>query len=98
MSDTKIMNVAAHGPMAHEAAAASNRRGPGLLAWLGDVLPTGLVLVLLGGLGYLGHRTGWTIPRFSELVGNTVDVEEDWCAEHGVPESICVECNESLLP
>src|SRR5207249_7001821 len=23
---------------------------------------------------------------------------DDWCEEHGVPESICVECNKDLLP
>src|SRR5262245_34696715 len=60
-------------------------------------LPTLLVLMAAAGLGWWGHHTGWKIPKFSELNGQ-VAAKDDWCAEHNVPESICVECDESLLP
>ncbi len=69
-----------------------------LAAWLLHAGPNVLVLVLLGGLAWWGHHTGWTIPKFSDLVGNGQQEPDDWCAEHSVPESICVECNEALMP
>jgi membrane fusion protein, heavy metal efflux system len=68
------------------------------LAWSHRIGPTLLVLVLLGGFAYLGHRTGWTMPKFADLFGTRNTANDDWCAEHSVPESICVECDESLLP
>jgi len=41
----------------------------------------------------------WTLPKFSTLVGNrTTAAPDDWCAEHSVPESICIECNTQLAP
>lgn len=72
------------------------RHGPA--AWLIDGLPTLLVLGLICGLAYWGHHTSWTVPKFSELFGTGTAAKDDWCAEHSVPESACVECNESLLP
>lgn len=60
-------------------------------------LPTGLVLVGLVGLAFLGHAAGWTIPKFSALTG-TGAAKDDWCPAHGVPESRCVECKPELLP
>ncbi len=77
--------------------AAAGRRS-GILGWLGRVLPTVLVLAALGSLAYWGHHGGWTLPRFSVLMGNREGNKDDWCAAHGVPESQCVECNPSLLP
>jgi cobalt-zinc-cadmium efflux system membrane fusion protein len=68
------------------------------LAWVRRSWPTVAVFALLGGLAYYGHATGWTIPKFYELIGKGTEANEDWCKEHGVPESICVECNEALLP
>lgn len=88
-------------PPATETALASPAPSPpatGLLAWVGRSLPTLLVFTLLVGLGVWGHQTGWTLPRFSALTGKAAEAEEDWCAEHSVPESICVECNPELLP
>ncbi|MCI0642571.1 MAG: efflux RND transporter periplasmic adaptor subunit [Gemmataceae bacterium] len=89
-------------------AAAQDRRQPepqthasekqGARAWLIRSLPTILVLALLGGLAYWGHQNSWTIPKFSEFFGNGSVEKDDWCAAHSVPESVCVECNESLLP
>jgi cobalt-zinc-cadmium efflux system membrane fusion protein len=55
------------------------------------------VFVALGGLLYWGHRTGWAVPKFSALTGAT-PTKDDWCPEHAVSESNCVECNPALLP
>jgi multidrug efflux pump subunit AcrA (membrane-fusion protein) len=67
-------------------------------ARLGHHIPTLLVMALLGGLGAYGHHSGWKLPKFSALAGNGAPVPEDWCEEHGVPESQCVECHPDLLP
>src|SRR5438128_4475293 len=69
-----------------------------VIAWFGQVLPTLLVLGVLGGFAYWGHHTGWKIPKFSALIGRSSGQEKDWCPEHSVPESQCVECNADLLP
>jgi cobalt-zinc-cadmium efflux system membrane fusion protein len=69
-----------------------------VFAWLGRVLPNLLVLLTLGGLAFWGHHTGWKVPRFSELTGAGGKDNDDWCPEHTVPESQCVECNPGLLP
>ena len=68
------------------------------VAWLKRAGPMVLVLALLACFAYGGHRTGWTVPRFADLLGASNSANDDWCENHGVPESICVECNESLLP
>src|SRR5687767_12976562 len=70
----------------------------GIFRRLASSAPTGLVLALLVALAWWGHHTGWTLPKFSELTSSGSLTKDDWCAEHSVPESICVECNESLLP
>jgi cobalt-zinc-cadmium efflux system membrane fusion protein len=57
-----------------------------------------LVLVGLGALAYAGHQSGWTIPKFSTLIGRPPAEESDWCSEHNVPESRCVLCKPELLP
>jgi cobalt-zinc-cadmium efflux system membrane fusion protein len=68
-------------------------------AWLlGRAVPNLLVLFALGALAWWGHHDGWKFPRFAELTGAAGESKDDWCEEHGVPESICVECNEELLP
>lgn len=68
------------------------------LAWLLRSLPMAFVALLLIGLGIVGHHTGWTIPKYSEIFGDGAEANADWCPEHSVPESICVECDEKLLP
>ncbi|MBX3362012.1 MAG: efflux RND transporter periplasmic adaptor subunit [Phycisphaeraceae bacterium] len=40
----------------------------------------------------MGHRTGWKIPAASEVFGGGKESREDWCGEHGVPESTCMIC------
>ncbi len=79
------------------------RTGPrsrvsGTMRSLGQSLPTVLVLVALAALGYGGHRAGWELPSFSQLTGQGSSVRPDWCAEHNVPESICIACNARLMP
>ena len=69
-----------------------------LVARLARHAPTLCVMVALAGLGVYGHRSGWKLPKFSALAGNGVAEREDWCEEHGVPESQCVECHPDLLP
>jgi len=74
-------------------------RTNGALGWLlGRAAPNLLVLFALGALAWWGHHTGWKFPRFAELAGGGGQGKDDWCEEHGVPESLCVECNEKLLP
>jgi cobalt-zinc-cadmium efflux system membrane fusion protein len=69
-----------------------------LLGWLGRTTPPLFVFIALGGLLVWGHHTGWTIPKFSALSRGADEAKDDWCSEHGVPESQCVECNPALLP
>lgn len=69
-----------------------------ILARLGGTLPTLLILAALGGIAFLGHHTGWKLPKFSLLTGDGESTPDDWCAEHSVPESICVVCKPDLLP
>lgn len=69
-----------------------------LFSRLGHYLPTLMVMGLLAGLGAYGHHSGWKLPKFSALAGNGVAAHDDWCEEHGVPESQCVECHHDLLP
>lgn len=71
---------------------------PRLLRWLWSNLPTLLVFGAIAGLGYYGHRSGWKVPKFSVLMGGPPAQPDDWCTDHNVPESQCVECNAELLP
>ncbi len=57
-----------------------------------------LVLVSFAALFYFGHKNDWRIPKFGSLTGTSTKVVDDWCDEHSVPESICVECDPGLLP
>lgn len=62
------------------------------------LIPTLLVLGVLAGLGYWGHHTGWSLDKFSEVTGRAEAGTDDWCEEHGVPESICIACKADLMP
>ena len=72
----------------------SNRQGN----WVTGAVPNFLVFTLLAGVLYLGHQTGWKMPKFSTFFGVPQEKADDWCSEHLVPESQCVECNTKLLP
>jgi cobalt-zinc-cadmium efflux system membrane fusion protein len=67
-------------------------------AVLARAVPPLLICSALGGLLLWGHHTGWAVPKFSEMFGPASAAKQAWCAEHGVPAAICVECNEDLLP
>lgn len=60
-------------------------------------VPALAVLAMLGGVAWWGHSTGWTLPKRAALAGETKE-QDDWCVEHSVPESACVECNHDLMP
>lgn len=66
--------------------------------WLFSSIPTAIVLAVLAGLGWWGHHTGWALPKFSEVTGEAAALPDDWCEEHGVPETMCVECNPDEYP
>lgn len=65
---------------------------------LGRHLPNIIVVAVLAAIGIYGHYSDWRLPKFSTLAGNNAAVPDDWCEEHGVPESKCVECKPDLLP
>lgn len=75
--------------------------GPRKSVWtfLLNGIPNLVVFALLGGVLYWGHHTGWKMPKISALLeGASIVQPDDWCAEHLVPESQCVECNPELYP
>lgn len=71
---------------------------PGLIRRALGMIPTLLTFALLGAVAYWGHHTGWTMPKLSALRGTAEKANDDWCAEHSVPESACVECHDELMP
>jgi cobalt-zinc-cadmium efflux system membrane fusion protein len=73
-------------------------RARGGLVRIIRTVPTVLVLAALAGLAWWGHSAGWKLPSFAALTGREAQEKDDWCEEHGVPESACVECNPDLLP
>ncbi|MGV3483999.1 MAG: efflux RND transporter periplasmic adaptor subunit [Planctomycetaceae bacterium] len=70
---------------------------PGLSLVLSSIGPM-LVLVGFAAVFYYGHHNDWRIPKFAALTGTVEPVVSDWCEEHAVPESICVECDPTLMP
>jgi len=98
MIETSQGLVTLEAPVRHGQHGDESKPNSGFLAWLRRAVPTALVLAALGGLAVLGHATGWKLPKFSELNGTAKAGKDDWCPEHGVAESTCVECNPGLLP
>lgn len=64
---------------------------------LGGIGPT-LVLIGFAAVFYFGHHNDWKIPKFASLTGSAEPGRTDWCDEHSVPESICVQCDPTLMP
>lgn len=72
-----------------------------LLHWLVETIPAALVMALLIGVLYFGHHNGWKLPKLATLLagGQALPQEHpDWCDEHSVAESICIECQTDLYP
>jgi cobalt-zinc-cadmium efflux system membrane fusion protein len=63
-----------------------------------NTIPSLVVFLLLGGVLYFGHHTGWKLPKASTSFGSGEAPEKsaDWCAEHLVPESQCFVCHPEL--
>ena len=70
----------------------------GWLTWLSQGAMTFLALALLAGVGWWGHHSGWKLPTFSSIKGETDPETEAWCDAHGVPADICVGCKPELGP
>jgi cobalt-zinc-cadmium efflux system membrane fusion protein len=98
MNDTPNGLTVLDAPASTDTGGGPGRPRAGALGRVIQGLPTLLVLGILGGVAYWGHHTGWTISKFSSLTGAARAEKDDWCGEHGVPESLCVECNPGLLP
>ena len=76
----------------------STATSPPRRASLRHILPNVAVFSLLAAVFAFGHHTGWKMPKMSELFATPAATDADWCAEHLVPESICVECKVEPLP
>lgn len=71
------------------------RRFFGLVAHL---LPAVLAVGCMVGVVSIGQRSGWSLPKFSVFRGEIGPEKDDWCGEHSVPDSICVECQKERMP
>ena len=65
---------------------------------LGYLFPAAITAACVSGLFALGQSTHWRLPKAWALRGENTAETDDWCKEHGVPESACVECRSDLLP
>lgn len=100
MSSTSLDQSRAAPQVAEHTHPAAEGRGriARLIASAVHHIPTLLVLTLLAGIGVAGHYSHWKLPKFSTLIGAAPPAKDDWCQEHGVPESQCVECQPDLMP
>ena len=93
-------------PLAHKPGSAELPPRPPKRRWLRRVASNLIIVGVLAGLAYWGHRTDWTLPKFSALLSGNPSSggeqcapgEDGWCKEHNVPEAICIECNTKLVP
>ena len=86
-------------PLSNDTLNTENQNRPGqILSRILKGLGPTLILVGFAAVFYYGHQNDWRLPKFSALTGNANAVVKDWCEEHSVPESICVQCDPSLMP
>ncbi|CAN0033550.1 unnamed protein product, partial [Phaeothamnion confervicola] len=78
--------------------ASSDPRSPRIVGRLWRSVPTILAFAGLIGVVWAAQAAGWKPPKSSAFIGEEPRKEDDWCQEHGVPESVCVECDSALLP
>jgi len=67
---------------------------PSIISWLFGFVPSLLILGLLGYVGVWGLQNDWdtnTLPIFGET--KKPETPSDWCDDHVVPKSICIECS-----
>lgn len=77
-----------------ESPAPIKRRNP--IGFILRGLPNVIVFAGLAAVMWYGHHLGWKLPKFSALHGTAQLASDDWCTEHLVPASNCVECNADL--
>lgn len=92
MSQTQKVNEAAATP------APTGSRTRRTVGRLWRSVPTVVAVAGLTGVLYAGQAGDWKVPKASALRGEERREADDWCKEHGVPESACVECEKHLLP
>lgn len=61
-------------------------------------LSLAIAAACLGGLAVFGQQIGWSLPKFSKVLGHVEPQKDDWCETHSVPDSLCVECRAECLP
>lgn len=69
-----------------------------LLQRLLHAIPNIVVFAGLGAVFAVGQRYEWKLPKLSSLTGAVAPDVADWCSEHLVPESACIECQSGLTP
>jgi cobalt-zinc-cadmium efflux system membrane fusion protein len=94
--DNSLHSVATEPVPATAAANPPPKSHSGLVGWLKHAISSAVVLAVLGGVLVWGHATGWKVDKFSD--DDDEKKKDDWCPKHGVPKSVCVECNPDLLP
>jgi cobalt-zinc-cadmium efflux system membrane fusion protein len=62
------------------------------------MVPAVSALVLTAATVGAGAANHWRIKPFSELTGRASKEADDWCTDHGVAKSSCVECDRALFP
>jgi cobalt-zinc-cadmium efflux system membrane fusion protein len=95
MSETNVSTLTASGSTQPSRLA---RPKSGFGVRLVRSIPNFFILTALAALAVWGHHSGWRLPRFSELSGSANREKDDWCAEHAVAETFCVECNPARWP
>jgi len=63
------------------------------LHWGANVVVVGMFV----GFVVWGYSVDWKMPKVSQLLSSRVDQADDWCHEHNVPESQCIECKKDLI-
>jgi|GEM_PF-208126 len=82
---------------AHAGQPDQKRAGSFVRKTFGAIGPT-LVLLGFAAVFYFGHKNEWRVPKFASVIGTATPEVDDWCSDHSVPASICVECNTALMP
>lgn len=80
--------------------AAAQPAPPARASWtvLKKTAPSVAIVALLAALAFWGHKSDWTLPKLSTLLGQSESPDEEWCKAHNVAEAMCIECNSSLVP